>query len=189
MNNLSNKQTVEMLINNPSLVKELDLTLFDGNDIALVLREQPSLVGEFDLTKLDGYNITRVLSEQPSLVGEFDLSKMDEYDITQTLCEQPSLVGELDVSKMDGFCTSVLLVRQPQFKEQFNCVIVPKCGRNNRTLFIVKDKPTIIHLGCFEGTREEAIRAIYNDDYYVTHREDRDAYISKVEECFALIEE
>ena len=63
-----------------------------------------------------------------------------------------------------------------------NYPISYNCGRENRVIYLnLKDK-NLIRIGCFKGTKEEAIRAIrekYTGD-------ERDEYITKVEECFAM---
>jgi len=54
------------------------------------------------------------------------------------------------------------------------------CGAHNRCIYINKDDPNIIHLGCFSGNKEEAIKAVsieYKD-------KDKKKYISQIEECF-----
>ena len=64
-----------------------------------------------------------------------------------------------------------------------NYPVVYDCGNSKRAIYLnLKDK-TLIHIGCFVGTKDEAIDAIkdkYDDG-------DRDAYITKVNECFELI--
>ena len=52
-----------------------------------------------------------------------------------------------------------------EFKEKLNlnelCInTVHNCGKNNRTILIKKNDPSTIHIGCFEGTKEEAIQAV-----------------------------
>ena len=63
-----------------------------------------------------------------------------------------------------------------------NYPISYNCGRANRAIHLdLKDK-NLIRIGCFKGTKEEAIRAIskkYNC-------KERDEYITKVDECFAM---
>ena len=163
MSKLTNAQTMELLINNPTYINEIDTLSLDGECISLVLIDHPQLFDKFDLSLLDGFEISCLLREQPQLANLFDLSRLNGYDI------------------------SLLLRNQPQFKDVFNCVIVPDAGINSRTLFIKKDEPSIIHLGCFNGTKEEAIQAIKQNRYYYNHTEERDLYISKVEECFKLL--
>ena len=53
-------------------------------------------------------------------------------------------------------------------------------GKYNRCIYIKKDNPNIIYIGCFSGTKPEAIKAI-NEKYSGQEAID---YISKVEECF-----
>ena len=56
-----------------------------------------------------------------------------------------------------------------------------RCGASKRVITIRKDNPNIIQIGCFEGTKKEAIEAI-TEEYAVTTQ--RDAYIKKVKKCF-----
>jgi hypothetical protein len=56
------------------------------------------------------------------------------------------------------------------------------CGEKSRTIFIHPADETKIFIGCFLGNREEAIEAI--DNKY--EEEERDEYIKKVDECFAM---
>ena len=53
-------------------------------------------------------------------------------------------------------------------------------GKYNRCIYIKKDNPNIIYIGCFSGTKPEAIASI-NSKYSGQEAID---YISKVEECF-----
>ena len=56
------------------------------------------------------------------------------------------------------------------------------CGKHNRCIYISESHPELIHIGCFEGTKQEAIEAI-TKRYYGT---ERDEYISKVNKCFNI---
>ena len=163
MKALNSKQIAELLINNPACINEVNISSLNGWEIASVLLKQPELHDVFDLTKLSGSDIAWVLREQPQLANLFELTTLK------------------------GHAISVLLEKQPQFKDVFNCVMVPDVGHRNRTIHIKKDEPSIIHLGCFNGTKEEAIQAIKQNRYYYNHTEERDLYISKVEECFKLL--
>ena len=54
------------------------------------------------------------------------------------------------------------------------------CGQYSRTIYIKKESPDIIYIGCFKGTKPEAIDSIskkYSGQEYID-------YISKVEQCF-----
>jgi len=59
---------------------------------------------------------------------------------------------------------------------------VHHCGKSNRPIYRLVDSPEIIHIGCFEGTKDEAIKAI--KEKYADNPVARDDYIKKVEECF-----
>ena len=55
---------------------------------------------------------------------------------------------------------------------------VHHCGKNNRTIRIKKSNPSIIHIGCFEGTKEEVIQAV--QEKYGLDSE----YEKQIIECF-----
>lgn len=63
--------------------------------------------------------------------------------------------------------------------------ITHNCGQYNRTIFILKDRPKIIHIGCFSGTREEAFARI-SEAYVGSFASE---YIAKVEACFNFSEQ
>ena len=54
------------------------------------------------------------------------------------------------------------------------------CGEYSRTIYIKKENPKIIYIGCFEGTKQEAIDSIYKK----YSGQESIEYISKVEQCF-----
>jgi len=73
-----------------------------------------------------------------------------------------------------------------EFCEEFNISSnilnsVFNCGEFNRCICIYKDVPTIIHIGCFKGTKYEAIKKITNKYKNIKKR---DIYIEKIIECF-----
>jgi hypothetical protein len=67
---------------------------------------------------------------------------------------------------------------------ELNRVLVQDCGDKNRDIYIYKAKPKIIHIGCWQGTYEEAIERI-TETYYNNNK--RKAYIGKVKECFKAV--
>ena len=60
--------------------------------------------------------------------------------------------------------------------------IVHNCGEFNRCVFILKADPDTIHIGCFKGSKQEAIEAI--KDKYHLDKDVMNDYIAKVKECF-----
>ena len=58
--------------------------------------------------------------------------------------------------------------------------IVHYCGKLNRVIYILKEDPNRIHIGCGKFTKEEAIAAI-NKKYSGKEQQE---YINKVNECF-----
>jgi len=64
-----------------------------------------------------------------------------------------------------------------------NYPVVYNCGYYNRAIYLDLTNKEIIRIGCFKGTREEAIRAIkfkYKSD-------DAEKYINKINECFDML--
>lgn len=61
-----------------------------------------------------------------------------------------------------------------------NYPVVYNCGFKKRAIYLsLKDKNLIV-IGCFEGTKKEAINRIKNE----YPEKEASAYIKKVEECF-----
>lgn len=63
---------------------------------------------------------------------------------------------------------------------------VDDCGSSHRTIHINTNDPYTIHIGCFSGTKEEAIKRIkkeYSLNSYASVK-----YIDKVEKCFYFVE-
>ena len=58
--------------------------------------------------------------------------------------------------------------------------IVSYCGDSNRKICILKDTPEIIHIGCFTGTKQEAIKAV-SEKYSGKAKK---KYLAKIEKCF-----
>lgn len=87
--------------------------------------------------------------------------------------------------KLSGDDWCGLLQEHPQFLSLIpkNFKLVLNCGDEKRAIWIDVKEPNIIHIGCFSGTKERAIRAISGK---YTGKE-RDDYIAKVEECFGLV--
>ena len=56
------------------------------------------------------------------------------------------------------------------------------CGNNHRRIFRTKSYPDIINIGCFDGTKDEAINLI--KDKYSDNKVARKEYIKKVKKCF-----
>lgn len=68
-----------------------------------------------------------------------------------------------------------------------NYPLVSNCGHYHRTIYLdLKDK-TLIHIGCFVGTKAEAITAITAK--YKASPIERARYIDKVTACFQIWED
>lgn len=70
-------------------------------------------------------------------------------------------------------------------KRSLNRVEVHHAGSSNRTIYINRENPTIITIGCFKGTFQEAVNTILKE-YESSKRAAK--YIAKVSECFKLAE-
>ena len=69
------------------------------------------------------------------------------------------------------------------FLSEYNLLkVIHHCGKNNRPIYITKNNPTKVVIGCSSFTKEEAIEAI-NKKY---NGEERQEYIDKINECFNL---
>ena len=62
--------------------------------------------------------------------------------------------------------------------------IVHNCGNPNRNIFILKDDPKIIYIGCFKGTKEKAIKEVKKKYKGKKIKKERKEYIKKIKECF-----
>ena len=60
---------------------------------------------------------------------------------------------------------------------------VEECGNENRTIYLNHIRKDLVHIGCFVGTREEAIKAI-SDKYTGAGR---NAYVNKVNQLFGMV--
>ena len=103
------------------------------------------------------------------------------------------ILGNLNVrSGLDlGWCTSLTslpanlsvgTLLDLDWCTSLNYPIVHECGETKRSIWLDYKNKKKIHIGCFCGTRLQAIKAIkikYNGDA-------RDAYIEKVNQCFDM---
>ena len=64
-----------------------------------------------------------------------------------------------------------------------NYPVVHNCGKVNRSIYIKKQNTKLIHIGCFVGTKKEAINSVSNK-----YKHDSNGYISKIKECFEIAE-
>ena len=61
------------------------------------------------------------------------------------------------------------------------------CGEHRRSIYIYKRNPKVIVMGCFIGTKKEAIKAIKSK--YKHNKRAKSNYIKKVEACFKQAKE
>ena len=143
-----------------------------------------ALAGTLDFTKLDGDDWMYLLRKHLQFADHCDWSKLNGYNWANLLCAQLQFADHCDWSKLDRHDWTYLLREQPQFADHCTqYVFEHRCGDIKRTIYINIDKPMLIHIGCFEGTEEEAISAI-NKEYSGQAATD---YISKVKSCFAKL--
>lgn len=64
------------------------------------------------------------------------------------------------------------------------CIVVYYCGEYERNIYIYKNNLKEINIGCFKGSKKQAINAISKK---YTNPEDRDAYIKKINLAFSLV--
>ena len=64
-----------------------------------------------------------------------------------------------------------------------DCPVVHNCGNENRTIYIKKQNPKLIHIGCFVGTQKEAINAVK-----LKYGNDSNDYVAKIKKCFEIAE-
>ena len=131
---------------------------------------------------LEGADITQ-LPDNLSVKGFLDLR---DTEITQ-LPENLNVNGDLFLSgtKITQLPDD-LNVNGGLFLERTNITnypVVYDCGRSKRAIYLdLKDK-NIIHIGCFQGTKDQAIEAIKKE--YC--QEEAEKYIEKVEQCFEMV--
>lgn len=63
-----------------------------------------------------------------------------------------------------------------------NYPVIYDCGDEKRVIYIDLEDKTKIHIGCFSGTQQDAIKAV-NDKYGKNNLE----YISKINACFDIM--
>jgi len=118
---------------------------------------------EFILKMRDRVNRVRI-SEFQELSEKFIEDNLDMLNLRK-IVESRSLSNE--------FCIKHN-VKSNILKSVFHC------GHSHRCIYITKDEPDLINIGCFKGTKDEAITRIIKD----YDGQERDNYISKVNECF-----
>ena len=121
------------------------------------------------------------LSEE--FIREFS-DKVNWYNISYSQKLSEDFIREFK-DKVNWSYISVYHKLSEEFCEEFNIKSnilnsIFYCGTYNRIICIEKDNPNIIYIGCFSGTKPEAIASI-NSKYSGQEAID---YISKVEECF-----
>jgi hypothetical protein len=123
------------------------------------------------------------LSEE--FIREFK-EEVDWYDISRCQALSEEFISEFE-DLVDWEQISKYQVLSNEFIEEFKerlkldelCInSAHHCGKNNRTILIKKSNPSIIHIGCFEGTKKEAIKAVQKK--YGLNSE----YEKQIIECF-----
>jgi hypothetical protein len=62
-----------------------------------------------------------------------------------------------------------------------NYPVVYNCGDSDRAIYLDLEDQSLIRIGCFKGTKEEAIQVVTKNFH-----DERDLYISKINECCEL---
>ena len=138
--------------------------------------------------KVDWTNISHYQKLSEDFISEFQ-DRVDWWDISkyQKLSEDfirnnKDKVSWVKIKKYqklsEGFIKEFSLVLS-EFKI---LKVAHYCGDNNRPIYITKNNPTKVVIGCSSFTKEEAIEAI-NKKY---NGEERQEYIDKINECFNL---
>jgi hypothetical protein len=123
------------------------------------------------------------LPENLSIIGFLDLEKTNISKLSENL----TVGGFLDVRNTSitelpkNLTVSGLL--ELRGTNITNHPVVYNCGYNNRAIYIDLEDKSLIRIGCFKGTKEEAIQAVTRE---YQNKNDRDLYINKINECFEL---
>ena len=106
-----------------------------------------------------------------------DISKWDVSNVK-------SMIGMFMNSKFNGDISKWDISNVERMTSIFegtkDLIYVESCGENKRTIYLNKIDNTIVHIGCFHGTKDEAIEAI-SKKY---SGQDKKEYINKIEELF-----
>lgn len=193
---------MELVINDKELNPELGLVIQNNLDLRMTnitkLPENLTINGYLDLQgtpifelpknltvngylDLRGTKIT-TLPENLTINGYLDLRglKITKLPKSLTVNDNLYLAGtqitelpkDLNVTDISGL-------------ERTNIIdypVVYNCGKSYRAIYLDFKDRTLIHIGCFKGTKEEAIQRI-SQEY---SGEAMNSYISKVNECFEL---
>ena len=106
-----------------------------------------------------------------------DISKWDVSNVKNMSYMFEGAKFNKDISKWD---VSNVKNMSYMFEGAKDLVVVERCGENKRTIYLNKIDNTIVHVGCFYGTKDEAIEAI-SKKY---SGKDKEEYINKIEELF-----
>lgn len=62
-------EVVIKLLDKPSLINTVDLSVLDGIDIARLVRENPNFIDKLDITKMNEVSRLWVLEKHPTLIN------------------------------------------------------------------------------------------------------------------------
>jgi hypothetical protein len=135
--------------------------------------------------KYNGYDIVdgKLMLDNLSVDGSLDLSGCTSLT---TLPDNLSVGGALYLSDCTSLTTLPDNLSVGGWLDLQGCTsldypIVHDCGEHKRSIWLDYKNKKHICMGCFEGTKKQAIKAIKAKYKGV----DCDEYIAKVEECFA----
>lgn len=178
-----NEKELEWFLNNN---KEQHINLYE-----IIILHQ-CLSEKFILNHLEKINIRSIIRNQvlsdSFIVKNKHLFKGHEQILLKYQKMAPSTLKKLDLIGKGYFHNQVLskelIKKDCLFDNPIVLNSVYHCGEFGRSIYITKNEPNIINIGCGEFTLDEAIRAInnkYSADYLIKYKQD---YIDKIYECF-----
>jgi phosphoribosylanthranilate isomerase len=160
----------------------------DWSCISVCQKLSENFIREFK-NKVDWSCISVYQTLSNDFIREFK-DKVDWYWISACQKLSDEFIREFK-NEVDWSCISAYQTLSDEFIREFkdklileklNIKSVFHSGKSKRCIYIKKSNPEIIHIGCFSGTKEEAIKAV-SEKY---SGNSRDEYIEKIEECFGF---
>ena len=139
--------------------------------------------------RIDKYKVNwQYISINQNLSEEFIREFKDDVNWHNISCNQN--LSEEFIREFKEYVNWKYISRYQNLSEKFcNEFNIPfmsnkrNCGKCKRNIYIESGP---INIGCFKGTKVEAIKAISNNDYYSKNPLERDQYIKDVEEVFEM---
>lgn len=213
---MDRQELVNILKKNPELVAQYDVAclynhdwielIVNSSDPCLILRtalnvsysvvslryiakeavaQKPSLQQYTNLIGISGYSISKhICSKDYKDSDIYDSRAIDEDDWAEILIVRPELAPKCPWYNFWASDFDYLLKKAPSF----NNVIAWEndCGSLKRNIYVCIYDIQHVRIGCFYGTKEEAIEAI---EHKYKHTSLRSIYIDKVKQVFKKAEE